>query len=128
MQLLVDQQLGAPHADAVQHVQNILEELDEVDGARQLVVPKMTRAAVIRLATAAACLAVVENAHARIKESSNPRLVSVVGAAVGDLDDRAPLDLFRAENPELDTHHGLNIRIWTMNTGGHLFSVSEGGF
>ncbi len=123
VKLLVDEELRAADTDTVENIENILEELDEIDRAREFVVTEMTRAAVICLSTTAACLPIVENTHARVKETSNTGLISIVGSTVRDLHDRTVFNLFRAENPELDTHHGLDIRIWTVHTSGHLFSV-----
>jgi hypothetical protein len=88
----------------------------------------MTRAAVICLAAAAARLSIIKYTHAWIKETANARLVSIICACIGDFHDRSLLDLVWTENPELDTHHGLDIRIWTMNSRWHLSSVLVKGF
>jgi len=128
MQLLVNQKLGAAHAHTVQNIHDVREELDEIHGAGKPEMPKMAGAAVVCLATAAASLAIIKNAHTRIKEATNAGLRSIIGSGVGDFHHGTLLNLFWPENTELDTHHGLNIRIGTMNSGGHLSSVIVGGF
>jgi hypothetical protein len=45
-------------------------------------VAEMARAAVVGLATAPASLSIVEDAHARVKETANARLISVIGSCV----------------------------------------------
>ena len=89
---------------------------------------KVAGTAVICLSTAAARLTIVQDAHARIKEAANAGLVAIVGSRVCDFNDRALLNLIRAEDPELDTNHRLDIRIWTVNSCGHLSTVLERGF
>jgi hypothetical protein len=128
VELLINQQLGAADADAVEHIENVGKELNEIDRACKLVMAEMTRATMICLCTAAARLTIVQHTHTRIKETSNARLISIVCATICDFYDGTSLNLFRTENPELDTHHGLDIRIWTMHTSGHFFSVREMGF
>jgi hypothetical protein len=91
-------------------------------------VAKVTRAAMIRLATATASFAIVENAHAGIKETANAGLVAVIRSGISNFHYRTFLDLIRPENPELDTDHWLDIRIWTMYSRWHLSSVLFTGF
>jgi hypothetical protein len=86
-------------------------------------VAKVAGTSVIRLSTATTRLPVIKNSHAWIKEAANARLISIIGAGIRNFHYRPFFNLFRAENPELDTHHGLNIRIWTIYSGGHLSSV-----
>jgi hypothetical protein len=112
VQLFVNEQLATANADTVEHIENIGEELEEVDGPRELEVAKVARTAVIGLPTAAARLTIIQNTHTRVKEASNARLISIICACIGDLHHGATLNLIWTENPELDTHHGLNIRIW----------------
>jgi beta-phosphoglucomutase-like phosphatase (HAD superfamily) len=88
----------------------------------------MTRATVIRLTAAATRLAVVEHTHTGVKETANAGLISVIGSGVRNLYNGALLNLIWTENPELDTDHGLDIRIWTMNSCWHLSSVLLKGF
>jgi hypothetical protein len=128
MELLVNQKFRATNAYAVKNIHDIRKELDEVYGAGQTEVAEMTRATVIRLATAAARLAIVEHTHTGVKETANARLISIIGSGVRNLYDGALLNLIWTENPELDTDHGLDIRIWTMNSCGHLSSVLLKGF
>jgi hypothetical protein len=86
-------------------------------------VTKVTRATVIRLAAATTGLSVIEHSHAGIKETANAGLIPIIGSGVRNLYDGALLNLIWTKNPELDTHHGLDIRIWTMNSRWHLSSV-----
>jgi hypothetical protein len=100
-----------------------LEELDEVYGARKTEMTEMAGASMICLPTAPTRLPIVEDAHARVKETTNTRLVAVVCARICHFYDGPLFNLIRTENPELDTDHGLDIRIWTMKSGWHLSSV-----
>jgi hypothetical protein len=88
----------------------------------------MTRATVIGLTAAAACLAIVEYTHTGVKETANAGLITIIGSCVRNLYDGALLNLIWTENPELDTDHWLDIRIWTMNSRWHLSSVLFTGF
>jgi hypothetical protein len=126
VELLVDQELGAAHTDTIQNVKHVGEELNEIDWAGELVVAEMAGAPVIGLPAATASFAIIENAHAGVEEASDARLVAIVGPGIRDLHYGALLDLIRAENPELDTDHGLDIRIWTMNSARHsLYCLCE---
>ena len=62
--LLVDEQLAALHAHAPQNLEDHFVKLDVIDGARQLVMPEMSRTAVIVETTGLAELAVFEHPHA----------------------------------------------------------------
>jgi hypothetical protein len=128
MKLLINQEFRATNAYAVENIHDVRKELDEVYGAGQAKVTEMTRATVIRLTTAAACLAVVEHTHTGVKETANAGLIPVIGSGVRNLYDGALLNLIWTENPELDTDHWLDIRIWTMNSCWHLSSVLFTGF
>jgi hypothetical protein len=86
VQLLVDQELGAANTYAVQYVHDHRKELDEIHGSRELIMTKVARAVMVRLTTAAARLAIVENTHARIKEAADTGLVAVIGACICDFD------------------------------------------
>jgi hypothetical protein len=123
MELLVNQKLRAADTDAVQNIHDVREELDEVDGAGQLEMAKMPRAAVIRLAAATACFAIVEDTHAGIKEAADARLTPIICSRIGNLHHGTLLDFLRPKDAELDPHHRLDIRIWAMNSGRHLSSV-----
>ncbi len=128
MQLLVNQKLGTTNADAVQNIHDVREELDEVDGASKAEMTEMAGTPVIRLSTAAASLAIIEDAHAGVKEAANTRLRPVVCSRIGDFHYRALLDFLRAEDAKLDAYDRLNIRIGTMKSCWHLSSVIVGGF
>jgi hypothetical protein len=122
MELLVNQKLRTANTHAVEHIQNVGKELNEVDGASKAKMPKMSRAAVIRLPTTAARLAIVQNTHARIKQATNTGLTPIIRPGVCHLYHRALLDFLWPKDAELDSHHGLNLRIWAMNSGRHLSS------
>jgi len=72
-------------------------------------VAEVTGAVVIRLATAAAGLAIVQNTHARIEQAPDAGLIAIVGPGIRDLDDRALLDLIGTEDTELNANNGLDI-------------------
>jgi hypothetical protein len=84
--------------------------------------PKMPRAAVIRLPTAAARLSIIEYAHTGIKQATNARLAAIVRPGVCNLHYRALLDFLGTKDAKLNPHHRLDIRIWAMNSGRHLSS------
>jgi hypothetical protein len=84
---------------------------------------EMAGAPMICLPTAPTCLTIIENTHTRIEQAANTRLVAVVCARICHFYDGSLFNLIRTENPELDTDHGLDIRIWTMKSGWHLSSV-----
>jgi hypothetical protein len=128
MQLLIDKKLGAAYTDAVQNIHDVREELDEIYGASQAEMTEMAGAPVIRLSTAATRLAIIEDAHARVKETANTRLRTVICPRIGDFDYRALLDFFWAEDAKLDAYDRLNIRIGAMKSCWHLSSVLVGGF
>jgi hypothetical protein len=123
VKLLVNEQLRATNTDTVQYIQNILKELDEVYGARKTEMSEMAGTAVICLTTAPTSLPIIENTHARVEQTTNTRLVAVVCARICHFYHGPLFNLIRTENPELDTYHGLDIRIWTMKSGWHLSSV-----
>jgi hypothetical protein len=84
---------------------------------------EMAGTSVICLTTAPTSLPIVENTHARVEQATDTRLVAVVCARICHFYHGPFLNLIRTENPELDTYHGLDIRIWTMKSGWHLSSV-----
>jgi hypothetical protein len=105
----VDEELTAANTDAIQNIQNVGEELDEIHGARELVVAEVARAIMVRLAATAACFPIVENPHARVEEATDAGLIAIECAGIGDFDYRALFDLSRAENAELNTDDWLDI-------------------
>ncbi len=124
MILLVDQELRAANTNAVQYIHDHVKELDVVDGAGQAIVAKVAGTVVIRLVTAAARLSVVENTHTGVKETSDARLISIVGARICDFYDGTLLDLLRTEDTELNSDDRLDIRTRTNESSGHLFCSS----
>ena len=69
----------------------------------------VTGAVVVRLATAAAGLAIVENTHTGIEQAPDTGLISIVGSGIRDLNDRALLDLVGTEDAKLNANDGLDI-------------------
>ncbi len=106
---LIHQQLGATDTDTREHIENIGEKLDVVDRPSETKVPKMSGALVIRLTTAAALLAVVQNTHAGVKETADLRLRAIIGAGVGNFHNRTALNLLWAEHANLNAYHILNF-------------------
>jgi hypothetical protein len=109
VQCLVDQQLAAAHTRALQNINDFGEELDGIHRARELEMAEMARAGVIRLAATPARLSIVQNTHTRIKETSNARLISIIGTCVCDFYHRTTLNLFWAENAKLNSYDWFNV-------------------
>jgi hypothetical protein len=128
VELLVNEKLGTTNADAIQNIHDVREELDEIYGAGQAEMTEMAGTPVIRLPTAPAGLTIIEDAHARIKESANTRLRPIICARISDFHYRALLDFLWTEDAKLNAHDGLNIRIGAMKSCWHLSSVIVGGF
>jgi hypothetical protein len=116
---LVDEQFATAHTDAIQHVQNLREELDEIHRAGEFEMAEMARAGMIRLATTTTGLSVVQNAHSRVKQAANTGFIAVVRSCVCHFHDGAPLNLFRTENSELNTNNWLNIGSRSVQSCGH---------
>ena len=119
MERLINEQFAAAHTDAIEHVQNLREELDEIDGAGKFEMAEMAGAGMIRLATAAARLSVVQDAHSGVKETPNAGLIPIIGSCVCHFHDGAPLNLFGAENSELNTNNWFNIGSRSIQSCGH---------
>ena len=79
MILLVDEQFTAANADTTQDIENRGVELVEIDGAGKTVVTEVTGASVVGLAAGAACLAIVQNAHAGVEETADFRFIALIG-------------------------------------------------
>jgi len=79
MVFLIDEQFTAANADATQDIENCRMELVEIDGAGKTVVAEVAGASVVGLAAGAACLSIVQNAHAGVKETANFRFISFIG-------------------------------------------------
>jgi hypothetical protein len=123
MKVLVHQNLGAAHTHTVQDVEDIRKELNEVYRAGEFEVAKVSGASVICLAAAATRLPIVENTHSRVKETTNTGLIPIVRTGIRNFHYGALFNLIGPENPKLDTHHRLDIRIRTMDSCGHLSYV-----
>ena len=85
---------------------------------------KVAGTGVIRLATTAAGFSVVQDTHARVKQATNARLVSVICSCICNLYDGSALDLIGAENPELNSYNGLNVRSGSVQSARHLSYLS----
>jgi hypothetical protein len=77
--LLVHEKLGAAHAHTAQDVQDHGQELDVVDWAAETVVSKVSRAIIVGLAARTALLAILQNAHTRIKQASDLGFRALIG-------------------------------------------------
>ena len=67
----------------------------------------MARTTVIRLATGPANLAILENAHAGVKEAPRLGFISLKSGLGCNFDDRPLLNLFWRKDAELDPHDRL---------------------
>jgi len=79
MILLVDEQFTTADTDTTQDIENRGVELVEIDGAGKTVVTEVTGASVVGLAAGAACLSIVQNAHAGVKETADFRFIALIG-------------------------------------------------
>jgi hypothetical protein len=70
----------------------------------------MTRAIIVGLAAGTALLAILQDTHARIKETTNLGLISLIGIIGSDFNYRPFLNLIGRENTELDTQDRFNFR------------------
>jgi hypothetical protein len=59
MKILINEQLATADTYATQNIQNEREELNVIDGACEAEVAEVTRAVMVRLTTAAACLSII---------------------------------------------------------------------
>ena len=82
----------------------------------------MPRTSVIGLTTGTADLAVVQNAHSRIEQAADLRLISFEGGAGDHLHDGAFLNLVGRHDRELDAHYRFNIRSMLVKSGWHLIN------
>ena len=79
MILLVDEQFTTANADTTQYIENRGVELVEIDGAGKTVVTEVAGASVVGLAAGAACLSIVQNAHAGVKETADFWFIALIG-------------------------------------------------
>jgi hypothetical protein len=120
MSLLVQKQLAAPDTYTTQDIADEREELKEIDWAGKAIMTKVTGASVIGLAAGTTCLAIVQNTHTGIKESTNLRFISFICILRGDFYDGTSLNLLRTENSELNPNNRFNLRSRSIETCGHL--------
>jgi hypothetical protein len=80
---------------------------------------KVTGAAMIGLTTGATYFTIIKYTHARIKQTSNLWLISLMRLLRRDLHHRAAFNLLRREDTELDANNGLDIRSSLIETGWH---------
>ena len=74
VELLVNEKFGAANTNAIENLEDILEELDVVNRSGQTIVAEMAGAVVIRLTARATGLSVLQHTHARVKETPDLRL------------------------------------------------------
>ena len=78
MILLVDEQFTTADTDTTQDIENRGVELVEIDGAGETVVAEVAGASMVGLAAVAACLSIIENAHAGVKEAADFRFIALI--------------------------------------------------
>jgi hypothetical protein len=117
--ILVNSKFGAADTDAFENIHNHGMKLNIVDRTGQSIVSKVAGAAMICLAAGAADFSIVQNTHAWIKQASNFGLISFIGCLRSNLHHRAPLNLLRREDAELDAHNRLDIRRMLIETCWH---------
>ena len=66
---------------------------------------EVTRALVIRLATAPALLAVINNSHSRIKQATDLRFIAFIRAGICNFNNRALLYLIGTKDAKLNTNN-----------------------
>jgi hypothetical protein len=120
VEIFVYKKFGATNADAVQHIENVLEELDVVDRPCQLIVSEVAGAVVIGLSTRATRLSVFKHTHSWIKQSSNLGFRSFIDRMRRDFHNGTAFNLFRTENSKLDPNNGFNFGSWSYESSGHL--------
>ena len=87
MILLVDEQFTTADTYTTQDIENRRMKLVEIDGAGETVVAEVAGASVVGLAAGAACLAIVQNAHAGVKETTDFGFIALIGILRSDFDD-----------------------------------------
>jgi hypothetical protein len=70
---------------------------------------EMAGAVMIGLAAGTADFSIVQDTHTRIKETSDLGFVSFIRGVRGNFYHRAPLDLLRRKDAELNTHDRFDI-------------------
>jgi len=119
MKFLINAESGTASADALKNVHNHLVKLDVIHRTSQAVMSKMTGATVIRLSTRAAHFTIVKYTHARIKQTSNLRLISLMRRLRRNFHHGTAFNFLRREDAELDANNGLDIRSSLIETGWH---------
>jgi len=120
VKLLVDQKLRATNAHAIQDIKDVLEELNEINRPCKLVVAKMAGAVVIGLTAGAARLAILQNTHAGIKQSTNFRFGALIDRMRRNFHHGTTFNLFGAEDSKLNTNNGFNFGTRSYESSGHL--------
>jgi len=94
MEGLVNLEFAAPNTRTAQDIHDPGHKVDGIDGPRQAIEAEMTRTAVIRLTARPTNLAILENAHAGVKQAPALWLISFKGGLGCNFDDRPLLNLF----------------------------------
>ena len=96
-----DVERRAVQADCVEDLDRKLEELVEVDGAREGDVTKVTLALEVGVLAGRADLAALDDAEAGVKDAAGDGVTPLVRLVRNDLDDRSPQNLFGRRYAEL---------------------------
>jgi hypothetical protein len=119
MKFFINAKFGTTDANALQNAHNHLVKLDVIYWTSQAIMSKMTGATVICLTTGTTHFTIVQYTHARIKQTSNLRLIALVRGLRRNFHHRAAFNLLRREDAELDANDGLDIRSSLIETGWH---------
>jgi len=84
--LLVDEQFTTANADTTQDIENRGVELVEIDGTGETVMAEVAGASMVGLAAGAACLSIIQNAHAGVKEAADFGFIALIGILRSDFD------------------------------------------
>ena len=95
MLILVDQEFAALETDASTNLHDFFQMLDKEDGARQFNVTEIPRCIDIGKSICRTDRAGLQDAHARIKESSDNGFIIDIGISRGHLDNGILSDLIR---------------------------------
>jgi hypothetical protein len=117
MEGLINLQFPAANTNTSQNILNGRQELNVKDGATQTEMAEVSGATMVGLGTRQTLLAVVQNAHAGIKEPPYLRLGSLISGLTGDLYNRAIFNLLLTKDAKLDTDHRFDVLLpFTMKS------------
>ena len=125
MEFFVNEKFRATDTDALEHVNDVRHELNIINGTSQTVMTEVTGATVIRLATRTTYFTIVQHTHTRVKEATDLRLIALMRDVGRDLHHRAPFNLLRREDTELNADDGLNVRSMLVKSVRHSVLSTE---